>query len=129
VHAAVGVPFAVLLLRGAFATVPPGEVTRQRLDGGEWRAATAVCRARWESLVAVAVLEFVLVWNDLVVGLLLGGPGSRLVTLALLGEARQFATNSATLAAGAVVVTAVPLLLVLVTGRWLIRGLAAGVAR
>lgn len=129
VHAAVGVPFAVLLLRGAFATVPPGEVTRKRLDGGEWRAATAVCRARWESLVAVAVLEFVLVWNDLVVGLLLGGPGSRLVTLALLGEARQFATNSATLAAGAVVVTAVPLLLVLVTGRWLIRGLAAGVAR
>ncbi len=129
VHAAIGVPFAVLLLRGAFATVPPGEVTRHRLDGGEWRAAEAVCRARWESLVAVAVLEFVLVWNDLVVGLLLGGPGNRLVTLALLGEARQFATNSATLAAGAVVVTAVPLLLVLATGRWLIRGLAAGVAR
>jgi len=129
VHAAIGVPFAVLLLRGAFATVPPGEVTRERLDGGEWQAATVVCAARWESVVAVAVLEFVLVWNDLVVGLLLGGPGSRLVTLALLGEARQFATNSATLAAGAVVVTAVPLALVLVTGRWLIRGLAAGVAR
>jgi alpha-glucoside transport system permease protein len=129
VHAAIGVPFAVLLLRGAFATVPLGEVTRERLDGGEWQAATAVCSARWESVVAVAVLEFVLVWNDLVVGLLLGGPGSRLVTLALLGEARQFATNSATLAAGAVVVTVVPLLLVLATGRWLIRGLAAGVAR
>ena len=129
VDAAIGVAFGVLLLRGAFATVAPGTVARERLDGGEWQAAKAVCSARWESVAAVAVLEFVLVWNDLLVGLLLGGPGSRLVTLALLGEARQFATNSATLAAGAVVVTAVPLLLVLATGRWLIRGLAAGVAR
>lgn len=129
VHAAVGVPFAVLLLRGAFVTVPPGEVVRERLDGGEWQAATAVLTRRATSVVAVAVLEFVLVWNDLVVGLLLGGPGSRLVTLALLGEAREFATNAPAIAAGAVVVTAVPLLLVLATGRWLIRGLAAGVAR
>lgn len=129
VHAAVGVPFAVLLLRGAFATVPRGEVTRHRLAGGEWPAANAVVWARVQSVLAVAVLEFVLVWNDLVVGLLLGGPGSRLVTLALLGEARQFATNASTLAAGAVVVTALPLALVLATGRWVIRGLAAGVAR
>jgi alpha-glucoside transport system permease protein len=129
VHAAAGVPFAVLLLRGAFATVPAGEVVRQRLDGGEWQAANTVLVQRWESVVAVAVLEFVLVWNDLVVGLLLATPGSRLVTLALLAEAREFATNASALAAGAVVVTAVPLLLVLGTGRWLIRGLAAGVAR
>lgn len=129
VHAAAGVPFAVLLLRGAFATVPVGEVVRQRLDGGEWRAAGAVLEQRWESVVAVAVLEFVLVWNDLVVGLLLATPGSRLVTLALLAESREFATNASALAAGAVVVTVVPLLLVLTTGRWLIRGLAAGVAR
>jgi alpha-glucoside transport system permease protein len=129
VHAAAGVPFAVLLLRGAFATVPAGEVVRQRLDGGEWQAANAVLEQRWESVVAVAVLEFVLVWNDLVVGLLLATPGSRLVTLALLAESREFATNASALAAGAVVVTVVPLLLVLATGRRLIRGLAAGVAR
>jgi alpha-glucoside transport system permease protein len=128
-HAAIGVPFAVLLLRGAFATVPPGEVVRGRLEGRERQVATGVLARRWESVVAVAVLEFVLVWNDLVVGLLLGGPGSRVVTLALFGEARQLATNGPALAAGAVVVTAVPLLLVLATGRWLIRGLAAGVAR
>jgi alpha-glucoside transport system permease protein len=129
VHAAAGTPFAVLLLRGAFATVPAGEVIRQRLDGGERLAAGVVLIQRWESLVAVAVLEFVLVWNDLVVGLLVGTPGSRLVTLALLSESREFATNVGPLAAGAVVVTAVPLALVLVTGRRLIRGLAAGVAR
>ncbi|HEX6754491.1 MAG TPA: hypothetical protein VF109_00945 [Mycobacteriales bacterium] len=129
VHAVIGLPFAVLLLRGAFVTVPAGEVVRARLDGGEWQAAWAVAGLRRQSLVAVAVLEFVLVWNDLVVGLLLGGPGSRLATLALLEQTRQFATNAGTLAATSVVLTAVPLTLLLVTGRWLVRGLAAGVAR
>jgi alpha-glucoside transport system permease protein len=125
----IGLPFAVLLLRGAFVTVPPGEVTDGRLDDGEWQAAWTVIGLRWRSLVAVAVLEFLLVWNDLVVGLLLGGPGSRLATLALLEQTRQLATNAGALSAGSVVLTAVPLALVLATGRWLVPGLAAGVAR
>ena len=129
VHAVVGLPFAVLLLRGAFATVPPGEVVGNRLDGGELQAALAVVGARVWSVVAVAVLEFVLVWNDLVIGLLLGAPGTRLVSLALLGGSRQFTIDAGALSASAVVVTAVPLLLVLGTGRWLVRGLAAGVTR
>jgi ABC-type glycerol-3-phosphate transport system permease component len=51
------------------------------------------------------------------------------VSLALLGGTRQFAVDAGVLTASAVVATAVPLLLVLGTGRWLVRGLAAGVAR
>jgi alpha-glucoside transport system permease protein len=129
VHAVVGLPFAVLLLRGAFATVPAGDVIGDRLDGGEMQAALAVVGARARSVVAVAVLEFVLVWNDLLIGLLLGAPGTRLVSLALLGGTRQFAVDAGPLTAAAVVATAVPLLLVLGAGRWLVRGLAAGVAR
>lgn len=130
VHAVIGLPFAVLLLRGAFATVPAEEVTAGRLAGGEWPAAWSVIAARRRTVVAVAVLEFMLVWNDLVVGLLLGGPGSRLATLALLEQTRTFATNAGALAAGSVLLTAVPLALVLATGRkWLVPGLAAGVSR
>ena len=44
-------------------------------------------------------------------------------------QVRQFATSAGPLAADAVVITLPPLILVLATGRWLLRGLAEGVQR
>lgn len=126
VHAGFGVPLAVLLLRNAFASVPGEVVRRRRLERVRGSVLLAVVVERWPTLVTVAVLEFVLVWNDLVVGLFLGGPVAGQVTLVLLEQARQFTTSSGVLAAGAVVITAVPLALVLATGRWLVRGLFGG---
>ncbi len=130
-HVAFGVPFAVLLLRPAFRAVPQRELMRPRLAGDADRASapsTVVSRS-WTTIVAVAVLEFMFVWNDLVVGLILGGPGNGPITLALLGQARQFATSSGVMAAGAVVSMVIPLALVLATGKWVVHGLTAGVTR
>ena len=81
------------------------------------------------SVVAVAVLAFVLTWNDLVVGLLLNWPAADQAPLIVLQQARQFATSAGGLTAQAVVLTAVPVLLLSATGRWLIRGLTQGVRR
>lgn len=129
VHVAFGVPFAVLLLRPAFRAVRQRDALRLRSDEGALSALSTVVNRAWMTVLAVAVLEFVLVWNDLVVGLILGGPEKGPITLVLLGQARQFATSSGVMAAGAVVSLIVPLALVLVTGKWVVRGLAAGVAR
>ncbi len=129
VHAAIGVPLAILLLRNAFGSVPREVVRTRRLEPEPASALVAVVSRRWRTVLTVAVLEFVLVWNDLFVGLLLGGPDAGQVALVLLGEARQFATSTGVLAAGAVVSLAVPLAVVLATGRWLVRGLTEGVAR
>jgi alpha-glucoside transport system permease protein len=127
VHTALGVPLAVLLLRAAFASVPHKVVRARQIDPEPGSALFAVVSRSLPAVVTVAVLEFVLVWNDLVVGLLLGGPESGQVTLVLLEQARQFTTSTGVLAAGAVVATALPLGLVLSTGRWLVRGLTEGV--
>jgi alpha-glucoside transport system permease protein len=77
----------------------------------------------------VAVFEIVLVWNDVLIGLLFGGTEAGAVTLVLFEQTRQFATSAGPLAADAVVITLFPLILVLATGRWLVRGLAEGVRR
>ncbi|MGI8331515.1 ABC transporter permease subunit [Actinomadura scrupuli] len=129
VHVALGVPLAVLLLRAAFASVPPKVVRARQIDPEPGSALFTVVARSLPAVVTVAVLEFVLVWNDLVVGLLLGGPESGQVTLVLMEQSRQFATSTGVLAAGAVVATALPLGLVLATGKWLVRGLTEGVRR
>jgi alpha-glucoside transport system permease protein len=127
VHTAFGVPLAVLLLRGAFASVHRDVVHARRYDAEPGSPLFAVVRECLPALVTVAVLEFVLVWNDYVVGILLGGPESGQVTFVLFDQARQFVTSESVMAAGAVVATAIPLGLVIATGALLVRGFTSGV--
>lgn len=129
VHTAFAVPLAVLLLRGAFVSARP-DLARIRLqDPDPGSVLFAVARVSWPAVLTVAVLEFVLVWNDFVVGFLLGGPEAGQVTFVLYDQTREFMTSSGALAAGAVVATVIPLALVLVTGRWLVQGFIQGVRR
>lgn len=118
VHAAAGLPFATLVLRTAFAAAPPDPFGTRRpaLD------ATWFSRYR-RALIAVAVLEFVLVWNDFIVGFLISGPGSTPLNLLLWGEARQFGISAGTVAAGAVVASVIPVALLLTTWPKVITGL------
>ncbi|HEX9339253.1 MAG TPA: ABC transporter permease subunit, partial [Pseudonocardiaceae bacterium] len=131
VHAAVGAPFAVLILRWAFASaVAPstghaGSVDPERggtMLGWAWQHARS-------TLIAVMVLEFVLVWNDFAVGFLISGPEASPLALVLRGEARQFATSAAPVAASAAVSSVVPVLLLLLTWRRVVAGLSGGALR
>jgi alpha-glucoside transport system permease protein len=129
VHAIVGAPFAVLVLRWAFASAPaPGR-------GGAQDPETSGTVLSWawqhtrSALIAVTVLEFVLVWNDFAVGYLISGPEASPLTLVLRGEARQFATSAAPVAASAAIASIVPVALLLLTWRRVVAGLTGGVSR
>jgi alpha-glucoside transport system permease protein len=120
-----------LVLRNAFAAVPADRVHGIRLRSGSefqavWRIARTSLRA---PLIAIVALQFVQVWNDLVVGLLFSGPELAPLGMELLGEARQFDTNAGVLAAGAVVMSIVPVAIVMANHRRIIAGLVAGVPR
>ena len=129
VHLALGVPFAVLVLRNALADVPGARVREARIAGRrEWGVLWRVVPAAVPAIVAVAVLEFVQVWNDFVVGLLFGGAGTPLGLL-LFGQTRQFVSNSGTLAAFAILASVPPLLLIVLTRRQVITGLVSGAVR
>ncbi|MDX6259046.1 MAG: alpha-glucoside transport system permease protein aglG, ggtD [Kribbellaceae bacterium] len=127
VHAAAGLPFAVLLLRSAFASAPPVLVA-EALQGPARQSAVlaTVQRTYRPALVAVAVLEFALVWNDFIVGFLISGPGTTPLSLVLWGEARQFSASSGTVAAAAVVASVVPAVLLLSFWPTVVRGLTVG---
>jgi alpha-glucoside transport system permease protein len=121
VHAAAGLPFATLVLRSAFLAAPARD-GRPALDT-MWR------RGPYRTtLVAAGVLEFVLVWNDFIVGFLINGSASSPLTLLLWGEARQFSSSAGTVAAAAVVSAVVPVTLLLVTWKRVVAGLTGRVA-
>jgi alpha-glucoside transport system permease protein len=129
VHVALGVPFAVLVLRNALADVPGARVRAARTAGRrEWGVLWRVAPAAGPAIVAVAVLEFVQVWNDFVVGLLFGGSGTPLGLL-LFGQTRQFVSNSGTLAAFALLASVPPLVLIVLARRRVITGLVSGAVR
>ena len=122
VHAAAGLPFATLVLRTAFLAAPARD-GRPAFDA-MWR------RGPYRTtLVAVVVLEFILVWNDFIVGFLISGPGTSPLTLLLWGEARQFGTSAGTVAAAAAVSAVIPVVLLLATWRKVVTGLTGGIAR
>ncbi|MEU4608412.1 ABC transporter permease subunit [Kribbella sp. NPDC023972] len=127
VHAAAGLPFAVLLLRSAFASAPPALVS-EALQGPARQSAVlaTVQRTYRPALVAVAVLEFALVWNDFIVGFLISGPGTTPLSLVLWGEARQFSASAGTVAAAGVVASVVPVVLMLSNWQRVVRGLTVG---
>ncbi|PZF91727.1 hypothetical protein C1I99_22970 [Micromonospora deserti] len=130
VHVALGVPFAVLVLRNAFADLPAEQVRAARVGGRHWWGTLRLlARHNRPAVVAVAVLEFVQVWNDLVVGLLFSGPGAAPLGLFLAGQTRGFVAGSGLLAAGSVLASALPVLLVVLARRQLVAGLVAGGVR
>jgi alpha-glucoside transport system permease protein len=130
VHVALGLPFAVLVLRNALADVPAAQVRRARLTGRrEWDVVWRMARSVLPAVVAVSVLEFVQVWNDLAVGLLFSGPDGTPLGLLVYGQARQFVANSGPLAASSTLASIVPVLLVILARRQVIAGLVSGALR
>ncbi|WP_285751124.1 ABC transporter permease subunit [Lentzea sp. NBRC 105346] len=125
VHAAAGVPFAVLLLRAALVAAPPHLVASARPgEVGRRAAYEHVIRYAAPATIAVAVLEFVQVWNDFVVGLLVNGATP--LSVVLWGQSRHFVTSIGPVAAGAVLSAVVPVVLLLCTWRYVVRGLTGG---
>ncbi|WP_430501595.1 hypothetical protein ACQRWP_08530 [Micromonospora trifolii] len=130
VHIALGVPFAVLVLRNAFADLPVEQVRDARLGGRRWwHTLRRLARHNLSAVVAVSVLEFVQVWNDLVVGRLFGGPGSSPLGPFLAEQTRSFVSNSGALAASSVLASVLPVVLVVLSRRHLVAGLVSGGVR
>lgn len=126
VHMALGVPLAVVVLWLARARPSLGRLQAVWHTGTPGRSLPDRIRAVLDAepaVVAVFVLVFVQVWNDFVVGLLFGGPNAVPLGLRLYGESRQFVANTGVLAAGSVVASIVPLLLVVLNHRRMVAGL------
>ena len=124
IHAAAGLPFATLVLRTAFLAAPVHKIEQRPALDAMWR------RGRYRpALIAVIVLEFILVWNDFIVGFLIIGPARTPFTVLLWAEARQFGTSAGTVAAASVAAAVIPVVVLLATWPRVVAGLTGGVTR
>ena len=129
-HTAYGLPFAVFLLRNFFSALPRELLESAHLDGASDVRTffRLVLPLSVPALAALAIFQFMWVWNDLLVALVyLGGsPEKAPMTLTISNLVGRFASDQHLLTAAAFVSMALPLLIFFALQRYFVQGILAG---
>ncbi|NTF64445.1 carbohydrate ABC transporter permease [Rhizobium rhizogenes] len=133
VHVIFGLPLVTLLFRNYFVAIPEELCKAARVDGtGFWRIFFEIMLPMSVPMVVVAsIFQFTGIWNDFLIGLVFAGRDNLPMTVQLnnivnttMGE-RAYNVNMA-----ATILTAiVPLAIYFFSGRWFVRGVAAGAVK
>jgi len=132
VYAALGAPFATYLMTTYYRGVPTELVEASLMDGASyWQIfRTIMLPLAVPAIVTVAVLQFIQVWDDLLIGLLfLQTPDVRTITVGLATLQSSHIVNVPTLMAGSIVSALPAIIVYLVFQRYLVRGLTMGMGK
>ena len=133
VHLVFGMPVMTLLFRNYYASLPQELFHAARIDGGGfWRIFIHVMLPLSVPVVVVAaIMQVTGVWNDYILGLVFAGRDNLPMTVQLNNVintttgTRLYNVNMA-----ATILTAmVPLAIYFFSGRWFVRGIAAGAVK
>jgi glucose/mannose transport system permease protein len=133
VHTIFGLPTMTLLFRNHFASLPVELFKAARVDGaGFWRIFLQIMLPMAVPIAVVAViLQVTGIWNDFILGLVFAGRENLPMTVQLnnvvnttQGERTYNVDMAATL-----LTALVPLAVYFVSGRWFVRGIAAGAVK
>lgn len=133
IHIVFSMPVMTLLFRNYYAGIPEELFKAARIDGGGfWRIfIQLMLPMSTPMLIVAAIMQITGVWNDYLLGLVFAGHDNLPMTVQLnnvinttTGE-RLYNVNMA-----ATILTAmVPLLVYFISGRWFVRGIAAGAVK
>jgi glucose/mannose transport system permease protein len=133
IHVIFGLPVMTLIFRNYYASLPPELFKAARVDGGGfWQIFLRLMLPMSTPMLIVAtILQVTGIWNDFILGLIFAGRENFPMTVQLnnvvnstTGE-REYNVNMA-----ATILTAlVPLVVYFVSGRWFVRGIAAGAVK
>lgn len=133
VHVIFGLPVMTLLFRNYFSSVPIELFKAARVDGaGFWRIFVSIMLPLSTPMVIVAViLQVTGIWNDFLLGTVFAGQTNWPMTVQLNNIVN---TTQGTRAynvdmAATILTAAVPLFIYFVSGRWFVRGIAAGAVK
>ena len=132
VYVALGTPFATFLMYTYFRGLPDELIEAGIIDGlGYGRAFVRVALPLAVPAIAtVTVLQFIQIWDDLLIGLLfLQNSGQRPITVGLAALAAGRTTQIPVLLAGSFVSALPAIVAYLVFQRYLIRGLTLGIGK
>jgi glucose/mannose transport system permease protein len=133
VHLVFGMPVMTLLFRNYYCSVPHELFQAARIDGGGfWRIFLQVMLPMSLPIVVVAaIMQVTGVWNDYILGLVFAGRDNLPMTVELNNVintttgTRQYNVNMAS----TILTALLPLALYFVSGRWFVRGIAAGAVK
>jgi glucose/mannose transport system permease protein len=133
VHCIFGMPVLTLLFRNYYLAVPNELFKAARIDGGGfWRIFFQLMLPMATPMLIVAtILQLTGIWNDYLFGLIFAGKDNYPMTVQLnnlvnttFGERRYHIDMAAT-----ILTSLVPLLVYFFSGRWFVRGIAAGAVK
>jgi ABC-type glycerol-3-phosphate transport system permease component len=128
VHTAFGAGWAVFMMSAFFADVPEDLLEAARLDGASHleQLRHVVLPLALPGLVSFAIIDFVFVWNDLLLGLTLLDRDHQPLTVGLANLQSPHLAQENLVSAGSIMVILPPLLLFIALNRFYVRGLFAG---
>jgi ABC-type glycerol-3-phosphate transport system permease component len=132
VYAALGTPFATFLLTTYFRRLPEDVIEASLIDGLGYGKIffRVMLPLAVPAIVTVVVLQFIQIWDDLLVGLLfLQTPQQRPITVGLATIPSQHFLDVPMLMAGSLVSALPAIVVYLVFQRYLIRGLTMGMSK
>ena len=131
-HTGFGMPLAVYTLRNYMATLPSSVVESAKIDGAShfqtfWRLVAPMSSP---AIAAFATLQFLWVWNDLLIAKLFIGGGANTTIIVdlqqMLGTQGQ---GTELLTAGAFISMVVPMIVFFSLQRFLVRGMTSGAVK
>lgn len=130
-HTGFGMPLAVYTLRNYMATLPRTIVESAKIDGcGHFQTFwKLVFPMSMPAIAAFATLQFLWVWNDLLIAKLFLNSGNRTVIVALQGLLGSQGQGQELLTAGAFISMILPMLVFVLLQRFLVRGMTAGAVK
>jgi ABC-type glycerol-3-phosphate transport system permease component len=132
VYAALGAPFATFLMTVYFRRIPEDVIEAALIDGlGYGRVFVLIMLPlALPAMFAIAVLQFIQVWDDLLVGLLfLQSPDVRPITVGLATIPSQHLLDVPLLMAGSLISALPAVIVYLIFQRSLISGLTMGISK
>jgi len=131
-HTGFGMPLAIYTLRNYMTTLPKTVIESAKIDGAThfqtfWRL---IVPMSVPALAAFAILQFLWVWNDLLIAkLFLGSSGNATVIVELQGLIGTAGLGTELLTAGAFVSMLLPMVVFFSLQRFFVRGLTSGAVK
>ena len=129
-HTAYGLPFAVYLLRSFFGELPADLFESAHIDGASHTRIffRLVLPLSVPSLASLIIFQFMWVWNDLLVALIIlsGNPARAPMTVTIANLVNSFGTNYQVLTSAAFLASMLPLVIFFALQRYFVRGILAG---
>jgi glucose/mannose transport system permease protein len=133
VHLVFSMPIMTLLFRNYYAAIPQELFHAARIDGGRfWRIFVQLMLPMSLPIIVVAaIMQLTGVWNDYLLGLVFAGRDNLPMTVQLNNVintttgTRLYNVNMA----ATILTSLVPLAVYFISGRWFVRGIAAGAVK